>query len=101
MKLFKSISDCFSMIGLSMMSLFNPSILEGTVNDSLTKGLKDKKIDRFKVDSRGIPVELDMPKDVIDEIYKHFHKNGVKLTVDDWWNMQDDYKACGYIYIFD
>lgn len=101
MKLFKSISDCFSMIGLSMMSLFNPSILEGTINDSLTKGLKDKKIDRFKVDSRGIPVELDMPKDVIDEIYKHFHKNGVKLTVDDWWNMQDDYKACGYIYIFD
>lgn len=89
------------MIGLSMMSVFNPSILEGEIDKLESKYSKGKKIDRFKVDSRGIPVELDMPKEIIDDIYKHFRNVGVKLTIDDWWNLQDDYKACGYVYIYD
>lgn len=101
MKIFKSIGDCFSMIGLSMMSVFNPSILEGEIDKLESKYSKGKKIDRFKVDSRGIPVKLDMPKEIIDDIYKHFRNVGVKLTIDDWWNLQDDYKACGYVYIYD
>lgn len=98
MNLFKSIADGFSLIGTSMISVFNPSILDGQVQSMQSK--YDKKIDMFKVDSRGIPVDLDMPKEVIDEIYDYFHKNGVKPEVEDWWLMQDEYKATGYISIF-
>lgn len=98
MNIFKTVSDSLAMIGTAMISVFNPSVLEDEISSKL-KDL-DKKIDMFKVDSRGVPVDLDMPKDVIDELYDYFKKQGVELSIEDWWCLQDDYKASGCIYIY-
>lgn len=98
MNIFKAVSDGLSMVGTAMISVFNPSVLEGEISSKLKDS--DKKIDLFKVDSRGVPVDLDMPKDVIDELYHYFKEQDVKLSVEDWWCLQDDYKANGCIYIY-
>ena len=98
MNIFKAVSDGLSMVGIAMISVFNPSVLKDEISSKLKE--LDKKIDMFKVDSRGIPVDLDMPKDVIDELYHYFKKQGVKLSVEDWWCLKDDYKANGCIYIY-
>lgn len=55
----------------------------------------------LKVDSRGIPVALTMPKVLINKIYKAYSKKGMYLNADQWWELQDEYNANGLMFFKD